>query len=240
MADWFRFAGVKSTDLGVRVNSFPPIAVPEERATFKTVQGKSGSLTILEGDDVYEDVVLPLTCFVDDLTYLNQITRWLRGSGELILGNEPNQYYKARSINQIDLQKIIIDLEYRSFNAMFRCKPYKYVYPHPAEITLTNGGPPLVNPGNIDAEPIFKIVGTGDIELTIGSKVIEITDLNGAITIDTDLGSAYDTTNSSILLTSKVGREGWPFKLAPGSHSVSWTTTGSVSSVKVEPNWRYL
>ena len=55
MNDWFEWNGVKCTDYGFYVTEQPPPTIPEERVTFTNIPGRSGSLTSLEGDFVYED-----------------------------------------------------------------------------------------------------------------------------------------------------------------------------------------
>ncbi len=64
--DWFEWNGVRCTDYGIHVTEQPPITIPSERATFTNVPGRSGSLTTLEGDDVYDDLLLMANCFIAD------------------------------------------------------------------------------------------------------------------------------------------------------------------------------
>jgi phage-related protein len=244
MADWFDFKGVRSTVNGVRVIEFPPFTLPEERVESQTILGRSGSLTTVEGDDVYNDIVLSIYCFVEDLTHINQISTWLRGEGSLLLGNMTDHYYKARAVNQLSLSKILRNYEHRTFSAIFRCKPYRYVYPAIPSTELINGET-ITNPGNIDSEPVYIIVATGGptdvISLNVGGKTINITGLNGSMTIDVEAGVAYETNSDPLVsFTSLVSKEDWPFTIPPGDSVVSWTTTGTavVSKVKMEPRWR--
>lgn len=134
MANWFQFNGTLSTSLGVYVQAFPPITLPEERVKFEPIPGRSGSLTLLEGDDVYDDIVLSVSCYIRDDTSLDAITAWLRGAGSLVLGNAPTRYYKARCVNQVELAKVLRGRQYRTFAAVFRCAPYRYVYPEPSAL----------------------------------------------------------------------------------------------------------
>lgn len=238
MANWFEFAGVRSTDLGVCVREFPDIVLPEERAEFLTVAGRSGYLTQMEGDAVYSDLSLSIDCILASASNVDAVSAWLRtkGSGRLILGNMPDRYYIARSVNQIDLKRLMRGRAHRTFAAVFRCQPYRYMNPPVAALALTNGGT-IENPGNIDAEPVVALTGSGDITLTIGSKTLEISGLSGGITVDVALGVAYATGVTPLVpLTGSVGRDGWPFTIPPGEHAVGWT--GSVASAQIEPRWR--
>ena len=65
MADWFDFAGVRSTTRGVYVQEYPPLTrCPRNARNSSPFRG--GNLTLLEGDAVYDDIVLSVDCFVRD------------------------------------------------------------------------------------------------------------------------------------------------------------------------------
>ena len=66
MNDWFSWNGKKCTEYGIHVLEQPPITIPAERATFTNVPGRPGSLTMLEGDDVYDDMILTAQCMISD------------------------------------------------------------------------------------------------------------------------------------------------------------------------------
>lgn len=235
MADWFDFAGKRSTALGVFVQDFPPLTLAEERAEFKPIPGRSGSLTILEGGAVYDDIVLSINCFVRDLSALDQIAAWLRGSGVLVLGNMPSRYYVARCVNQIELAKVLRGRQHRTFAAVFRCQPYRYIHPQPAALTLTASPGSITNSGTADAFPLITIVGSGDVTLTIGGRTLTITGLATQITFDTETGFALDGSGNDLTDTVSVV---WPFVIPPGISAVSWT--GTVTSVTITRPWRYI
>lgn len=235
MADWFRFAGKHSADFGVIVQKYPPAARAAERVEFETIPARSGSLTLLEGENVYDDVVLSVECYVRDLSTLDQLAAWLRGSGDLVLGNEPDRYYKARCINQIELSKILRGRQHRTFAAVFRCAPYRYIYPEPTAKTYTAIPDSINNPGTVDAVPIITVVGSGSINLAIGGRTIYIDALASAITIDCEAGIAYNGTTN---LTSSVTFDCFPWTIQPGISTVSWT--GTVTSVTISRPWRYI
>ena len=82
MNDWFEWNGVRCTQYGIHVSELPPPTIPSERVTYTNVPGRPGSLTTLEGEDVYEDVVLTAQCFLSDPTKIPAIAAWLKGSGK--------------------------------------------------------------------------------------------------------------------------------------------------------------
>ncbi|MDL2205772.1 hypothetical protein LJC33_02535 [Eubacteriales bacterium OttesenSCG-928-N13] len=230
MADWFTFKNTTSTIFGVHVTTYPPITLPEERVEFVTVPGRSGSLTITEGDVVYDDITISVECLVKNLDALDQISAWLRGRGDLVLGNRPNVYYKARIVNQIEIEKLVRGRPHRTFAAVFRCAPFRYVYPAPAAIGFNASGS-IANPGNVFSEPVITITGNGEIDLSIGNSTLHLDDVNGSITIDVPARLAYkDNLNQSFKLTGA-----WPV-IPTGTSAVSWA--GSVTRVSILPNWR--
>lgn len=95
-----------------------------------------------------------------DLTKLDQVGGWLRGAGELVLGNRPGSYYKARVVNQISIEKLMRGRPHRVFSAVFRCALFRYVYPPPAAARFTSSGN-IMNLGNVYAEPVITVTGRG-------------------------------------------------------------------------------
>lgn len=80
--DWFEWNGVKCTNYGMHVLQQPSYIRPAERVEYKEIPGRAGSLTLLEGEDVYDDISLACTCVIDD----PQVDI-LAGSGRNLLKN---------------------------------------------------------------------------------------------------------------------------------------------------------
>ena len=120
MNDWFTWNGVRCTEYGIHVSEQPPLTMPAERATFINVPGRSGSLTTLEGNDVYDDLVLTATCFISNISRITEIAAWLKGSGTVTFANRQGGFYYARIVNQISFEKILRGNPHRSFAVNFR------------------------------------------------------------------------------------------------------------------------
>lgn len=236
MADWLDFRGVRSTTHGVIVEDYPPVTLSEERAKDEEIPGRSGSLTVREGDAVYDDIVLSFGCRARDLTTIDQISAWIRGSGTLVRGDIPDRSYLARCVNQTELATIIRGRTHRRFPLVFRCQPYRYAYPTPPPQTITSSPGSINNPGTADAYPLITIVGSGDVALTIGAKTLSVESLASQVTYDTETGFALDGSGGD--LTPTVSLSEWPLAIKPGINTVSWT--GSVTSVTITRPWRYV
>lgn len=232
MNDWFEWNGVRCTEYGIHVSEQPSITIPSERVTYTNVQGRPGSLTTLEGEDVYDDLVLTATCFLSDLLQIPAIAAWLKGSGTITFANRQGGFYYARIANQISFEKILRGNPHHEFVINFRCKPFWYAE-NVEPITLTESGTFIANPGSVYSEPIITVYGSGDITLMVRTAVVELTGIDGSITLNSPLMEAYKAT------TNMNGSMSGDFPtLAPGTNAVSWS--GNISSVSIHPNWRYL
>ncbi len=231
MNDWFEWNGKRCTEYGIRVSEQPPLTLPAERVTFTDVPGRSGSLTTLEGEDVYEDVVLTAQCFIESGARVPEIAAWLRGNGTVTFANRPGGFYHARVVNQIPFEKILRGNPHLAFAVNFRCKPFWYLKDI-APITLTQSGSFVTNPGSVHAEPVITVYGTGVITLMVGMTITEL-EITDKITLDTPLVEAYAGATS---MNSCMSGD-FPLLLR-GKNAVSWS--GDVSKVEIQPNWRSL
>ena len=232
MNDWFEWNGVRCTDLGIHVEEQPPLTLASERATFTNAPGRPGSLTTLEGDDVYDDMILTANCFITSIDNYEDIAAYLKGSGKVTFATRPEGFYYARIVNQISFDRILRGNPHRSFAVNFRCKPFWYPE-SVAAITLTSSTSFVNNPGNVYSEPVITVRGSGEITLMVGTTIVELSDISGSITLNSELKDAY---TGVFTANSKMSGE-FPV-LQPGSNAVSWS--GNVSSVEIMPNWRYL
>lgn len=146
---WFTWNDVDCRDYGIYVLTQPTFIRPAERLSSVTIPGKSGSLTLREGPDVYEDISLSCMCVIDKpdenvilkhdandnpyyvdsdvLTRLNDICSWLKGVGKVRFANRPNGYYYARIANQISFDRVLRDNPHKAFSVEFQCHPFRYL-----------------------------------------------------------------------------------------------------------------
>ena len=123
MQDYFLWNGVDCRTYGIHVTEQPPITIPLERSTQTNVPGRPGSLTQLEGEDVYDDMILAATCFISDPAQIPAIAAWLKGSGTVTFANRTGGYYRARIANQIPFEKVLRDDHHESGQCVFRANP---------------------------------------------------------------------------------------------------------------------
>ena len=228
----FAWKGHNCTEYGIRVTQQPEIIRPPERATFTSVPGRSGTLTTLEGEDVYDDFLLTVECFIQDLSMLNTIFSWLKGSSVVTFANRQGGFYYARIVNQISLEQILRGNPYRRFPVTFRCQPFFYLT-GVSDITVTTSGVYVTNPGAVISEPKLAVTLSGDAQIIVSAAYFELIGLTGVVTVDTVLKEIYQGSTSC---NSHMAGE-FPV-LLPGQNIISWT--GGVTKIVITPNWRQL
>ena len=230
--DWFEWNGTRCTEYGIYVAEQPSPTIPSERVTFTSVPGRPGSLTTVEGNDIFDDLTLTAECFVRDLSRLNDIAAWLKGAGKVTFANRQGGFYYARIVNQIPFEKILRGNPHRSFAVNFRCKPFWYIN-GAEDIILTESGQFITNPGSVYSEPVITIEGGGEITLIIGTTIVELEGVTENIIIDSELQETYS--GNSLMNECMTGD--FPI-LKPGVNAVSWN--GDVARMTVKGNWRFL
>ena len=234
MSAWFKWNGLKSTKTkyGLYVASYPDIIIPEERLKDVVVPGRSGSLTQHEGEGVYNDFVATVECFVLSPDTIPELAAWLKGSGEVVFGNQPDVFYKARIANQIAFAQVMRGRTPMTCAVNFRCAPYRYLPGGKEWQTFALPNATIENPGTAPSEPRIRINCTGDATLMVGTQIVDVFNVTSFIELDTALKEA----STSKLANEKMAGE-FPL-LYPGPNALSWT--GSVTDVRIKPRWRSL
>lgn len=268
--DYFIWNGVRSwDDDGTHTNhhlyvvSQPTIPLAQERIQTIDIPGTTGTLSRKEGEAVYSNIEITLSCFLGfevtedaDLdAEINKLSNWLRGEGKLILPNRPNGYYKARLSAPISFSQMMRGNDPRSLSLTFSCHPAMYYTSGDTPITIESAhftDTHLTNIGNIFAEPIIDIYGTGSCNIMCGDTTLIVDDINcegrGHIVIDCESKIVYSEKTDPPLLpralfSYNVGGswlkipEGTPLITITPTTSDNGVTT-SINKVKVTPKWR--
>ena len=113
-------------------------------------------------------------------------------------------------------------------------------------ITFSDQGYLLHGEGTVYSEPLITITGTGNITLMVNDTTVYLEDLEGSITLDCAAGIAYSMNDGQLIWAGeKVSLENgeWPTLKPVGNNNLfNWTlgNGASLSSITVQPNWRYL
>ncbi|EOU2126227.1 phage tail protein [Clostridium perfringens] len=232
---YFIFNNKKNTDLGIQVVKRPNIPIPERNIELKSLKGRDGSLT--RDYKTYNDIKISVSLnFISGKNdFINkgaEIADWLYNinDNKLIFSDNDKFYYKVKKIECKDIERSLKVIG--KFIVTFVCDPYKY-YIDNNEIEITNStkiiSPPLV----IESKPVVKVIGTGDIDLNINNKKIQLEKIDGNIIIDSILKECYKENNN---LNYKMHGE-FP-KLIRENNNINFS--GSIEKIIIKPNWRCL
>lgn len=234
---FFVYKDRRSLDFGlliIKKGSFKGAARDVSRVS---VPGRSGDLIIDNGR--YSNIAVPY-----ELTLLNkteysfevqarQIRSWLlSGAGYFRLWDsyDPDYFRLASYSDEVDIEQELKQLG--SLSISFDCKPFKYSVAGQTPVIFTQSGS-LYNAEQFSSTPYVKVVGSGNITLTINESSFELRNVSEYIELDFELLNAYKGGEPKNSLVS--GSDMSSLRLVSGYNSISWT--GSVERVEVVPRW---
>lgn len=224
------FKDIESTEIkGLLISELPPISKPKMRVQETEIDGVDGSRFEELGYESYDKTIkVGLVGKFD----INEVIKYFSGNGNITFSNEPDKYYRARIIDQIDYERL---LRYRTANIKFRVQPFKYELDE-SPVTLTASGKSVTNNGLETSKPRMTITGSGTVEIYVNSlKVFTYTFPEGEteVVVDSEKQDAY----LGVFLKNRNMTGDFPI-LQSGENTISWT--GNVTSIVVEPNSRWL
>ena len=233
MIYWFKWGNVSCRDMGIRLQNMPEIVRPEERVTHITIPGRSGELTMTEGENIFNSYIQTVPLIVYTESAVRAAERWLRGEDYVIFSGQEDLMQKARVINAVTFKKSGRNSDWWSAEVQFYCEPLKQKVTTEADIEVTESGTTITNPGDVTSRPLIVITGSGSITISAGGKSISLTDIVSGMAVDSDTG--WVLKNGQAQMGVYTGN--FP-ELKPGDNTILFT--GDVSKLTITPRWRYL
>ncbi len=224
--------GVNSNTIpGLLIQELPSISKPPMRYNTINVDGRDGEIIQELGYGSYEKVLLVGLAKSFDI---DQVIKYFSGSGDLVLSNESDKFYKAKILEQIDYERL---LKFRTASVIFRVEPYKYKLSETeTDVSITSQESVSVTNNGLEvSKPLITLYGSGEITFTLNTIDIFTIDIgdDGSVVIDSDDENAY---LGSVLKNRNMTGE-FP-KLQPGENTITWT--GSLTRIKINPRSRWL
>ena len=232
MIHYFLWNGADSRNKNIRVQSRIEITKPEERVQRVTIPGRSGEMTLTEGEDIYNSYIVTVEIGIDGLANVRAAEKWLTGAGKVTFDNQPTLEQEARIYGSLGLRKHSRNVDRWKGSVQFYCSPIKRLKTETA-VTVTSSGTTISNDGDITSFPKIKITGSGLVTVGCGGNILTIPECVSGWVIDSE--------NQWILNgntpVEKACSGAFPI-LKTGSNTV--TFTGSVTKLEIEPRIRYL
>lgn len=232
MKRYFIWNGTRSDAMHILFNERVPIVRPEERVEHIVIPGRSGELTQVEGEDIFNSYIQTVTLTVKGLENVPAAEAWLKGDGYVTFDTQPALRQKARIINAVTFQRHSKNANYYTGDVQFYCEPIKRALAD-TDIEVTSSGATLTNPGTLPAFPEIQMEGSGAVSISIDGKTLIIPDLTS--------GWTADCANRWICQNGTPQWNAWTgdFPQIPvGTSTILFT--GSITKLTITPHWRYL
>ena len=156
---YFIWNGMDCRNMGVTLAGPVAIVRPEERVKHVEIPGRSGDLTQVEGENVYNSYIQTATIQVRGGYHVRDVYRWLRGSGYVTFSGEPDRKQPARIIGAITLDKHSHNSDIWVGDVQFYCQPLKELLLE-EKVTITANGQTAYNAGDVTSKPMFKVTAS--------------------------------------------------------------------------------
>ena len=194
-----------------------------------TILGRSGTLTEWYGD--YSAYDLSIGTVTIPYHRLEEVKRWLSGSGKLITHNDYDKYLEA-------IPKFSSPLEFENewgafykFELTFRCQPFKRKI-NEKRLTFKERKNTFFNTGSVNSYPIIEVAtNTGNLEVTLNGTTLRLLNLSNAwVIIDCEKGEITQLDN----MVRSIGE--WP-EIIPGQNEISFSDNFIESIVLMRSSW---
>jgi phage-related protein len=238
--NYFEYKGIRSSDMGLRIESKNVFSGPEYEVDFLSIPGRDGDL-IADGGrfpnvQVTYSVFIPAKTISELSQKITAVKAWLY-SGLNSYHTLSDTYDTAFFRHAVFAGKLDIEDELNRigiFTISFSCKPFRYDAAGTESVTLATGEV-LLNPYPFTSKPILRIEGSGKGTLTIqseGSNAIwNFTSIDGYVEADSEQMNFYKDAEPK---NDTVSGDGFPL-LYPGENTVSFS--GGITAVTVTPRW---
>ena len=237
--NYFEYKGIRSSDMGIRIESKNVFSGPEYEMDFLSIPGRDGDL--IAGGGRFPNVQVTYSVFVPAKSIselsakITAIKAWLYSglNGYHALSDTYDTEFTRRAVfaGKLDIEDELNRIGI--FTVSFSCQPYRYAVDGLTEIVLTNGGV-INNPYPFVSKPVITFTGIGAGTLTIQSEdsnaTWSFTDADG-LTIDSEQMLCYSGTESR---NDTVSGDGFPL-LHPGENTIAFA--GGITAVSVLPRW---
>lgn len=233
---YFIWNNIDCRSMGIIMRGPAAIVRPEERVQHVEIPGRSGDLTELEGENIYNSYIQTVSFSVRRGYRVREVYKWLRGAGFVTFSGEPDRKQEARIIGAVTLNKVSRNLDNWAGDVQFYCQPLKQLLTD-SPVQITSSGSAVQNTGDVESRPRIKATASGtSMVITAGGNSLAIVNLTSGqdYYIDSEIMEVYNSDRSALLTKDSLGD--FP-TLQPGSNTI---TGSGWSKLVIERRERFL
>lgn len=232
MIHYFVWNGTDCRDKHISIPNRIPVIRPEERVQHVTIPGRSGDVTLTEGEAVFQSYIVTIRITVLGHDNIPEAENWLRGEGQVSFSSQPDRIQNARIIGAITFEKHSRNLDIWHGDVQFYCEPIKYD-PNEQAVSVTSSGTSISNPGDMTAYPLIEIAGSGAVSVKIGNRTLTIPECVTGMVIDTE--NEWILSGNAPQMDACSGD--FPL-LEKGTNIITYS--GNISQLLITPRIRYI
>ena len=219
------YNGLTNIDLGAWLYDYEEYSGASRNRQTTAVAGRRGQ--VVGKSNYTSNLVIGVTfsVFKDLKPRLDQLRRWLRGTGQLAFSDQIDCFYKVLAVDYGDFDRQL--RRYGRFSVDFTCLPFKFR--QDGQISYTEITRNLYDL----AQPIYKITGERVCTLTVNGNEMTA-NVGQNLTIDTERMIAYRQ-DGTIMNTAVTG-----------DYEGLWLPSGEVDititqgfTLEITPQWGY-
>ena len=239
--NWFEYRGVRSTEMGLRIEKKDVFSAPKYDVEFKGIPGRNGDLILPNGrypnGQITYSVFLPAKTLQELADKITAVKAWLYAEQDqyhvLTDSYDTNYYRKAVFAAKLDIEDELNRIGV--FTISFSCHPFRYNTTGTETVEISESGQSITNPNVFASKPYIKVSGSGSGSLTIQSASSNATwyfeSIDEYTEIDSEQMNCYKGTE---LKNDTVSGSGFP-QMNPGENTIAFD--GGITGVAVIPRW---
>ena len=232
MMNFFVYDGKNSQDLGLLISGEKTYNSPSRDVTTVSIPGRSGDLIIDNGR--YNNVEISYTVsFRKDVPEKTRALKaWLLSSAgyRRLEDTYQPEYFRLAAISNATAFEISIN-RYGTADLIFNCNPFLFSKGGEQTVSIPASGGRIYNPEYFESQPIITVYGNGNGVLSVNNINYNLSDIDGYVTINSDVGLVYKGTENK---NSTVNFIEFP-TLQVGENIIDWT--GGITKVEIIPRW---
>ena len=238
--NYFVYKGVRSCDLGLRIEKKDVFSAPKFGMEFLSIPGRDGDL--IAGGGRFPNVQITYTVFIvaqsvsELYDRLTLVKTWLYsdlGSYHNLSDTYDTQCYRqAVFAGKLDIDEQMNRIG--MFTITFSCKPFRRTLEGDVAVPFYKNSL-ITNPFPFTSKPLIRIIGTGEGSLTLTTPnhtaIWTFTEIDGYLDIDSEQMNFYKDT---MPMNDTVSGSGFPL-LYSGDNGIAFS--GDITEVHITPRW---